>query len=47
MDGVWGLVGGKVFLLEAAPTLALGIAAFLWLTDRRTRTLAPPQQNNG
>jgi nitrate/nitrite transporter NarK len=46
MDGVWGLGGWQwIFLLEAAPTLALGIAAFLWLTDRPEHApWLPPQQ---
>ena len=35
MDGVLGLGGWQwIFLLEAAPTLLLGFAAFFWLTDR-------------
>lgn len=35
MDGIWGLGGWQwIFLLEAAPTLLLGIASFYWLTDR-------------
>ena len=35
MDGIWGLGGWQwIFILEAAPTLLLGIASFYWLTDR-------------
>src|SRR5262249_48517567 len=35
MDGIWGLGGWQwIFLLEAAPAVLLGIAAFAWLTDR-------------
>jgi MFS family permease len=35
MDGVLGLGGWQwIFLLEAAPAILLGIAAFVWLTDR-------------
>ena len=35
MDGVLGLGGWQwIFLLEAAPAVLLGIAAFVWLTDR-------------
>jgi MFS family permease len=35
MDGIWGLGGWQwIFLLEAAPAILLGIAAFVWLTDR-------------
>ena len=35
MDGVWGLGGWQwIFILEAIPTLLLGVASFYWLTDR-------------
>jgi ACS family tartrate transporter-like MFS transporter len=35
MDGVLGIAGWQwVFLLEAAPAVLLGVAAFAWLTDR-------------
>jgi len=35
MDGVLGLGGWQwIFLLEAAPAVLLGIASFIWLTDR-------------
>ena len=35
MDGVLGLGGWQwIFILEAIPTLILGVAAFFWLTDR-------------
>jgi MFS transporter, ACS family, tartrate transporter len=35
MDGVLGLGGWQwIFLLEAGPTLLLGILSFFWLTDR-------------
>jgi ACS family tartrate transporter-like MFS transporter len=47
MDGVLGLGGWQwIFLLEAAPTLLLGVAAFVWLTDRPEHApwLQPQQQ---
>jgi MFS transporter, ACS family, tartrate transporter len=47
MDGVLGLGGWQwIFLLEAAPTLLLGIVAFVWLTDRPEHApwLLPQQQ---
>jgi D-galactonate transporter len=35
MDGIFGLGGWQwIFILEAVPTLALGILSFVWLTDR-------------
>ena len=35
MDGVLGLGGWQwIFLLEAAPAVLLGLASFIWLTDR-------------
>jgi ACS family tartrate transporter-like MFS transporter len=35
MDGVLGLGGWQwIFILEAAPAVLLGVAAFVWLTDR-------------
>jgi MFS family permease len=35
LDGVLGVAGWQwVFLLEAAPAVLLGIASFIWLTDR-------------
>ncbi len=48
MDGVLGLGGWQwIFLLEAAPTLLLGVTCFFWLTDRPEKAawLAPAQQN--
>jgi nitrate/nitrite transporter NarK len=46
MDGVLGLGGWQwIFLLEAAPTLALGVLAFFWLTDRPEHAAwLPPDQ---
>jgi MFS transporter, ACS family, tartrate transporter len=47
MDGFLGLGGWQwIFLLEAAPAVLLGIASFIWLTDRPEHAswLAPPQQ---
>src|SRR4249919_302997 len=47
MDGIWGLGGWQwIFLLEAAPALLLGVAAFGWLTDRpeHAKWLEPEQQ---
>ena len=47
MDGVLGLGGWQwIFLLEAAPAVLLGVAAFVWLTDRPEHAswLTPPQQ---
>ena len=47
MDGVLGLGGWQwIFLLEAAPTMVLGVMAFFWLTDRPEHALwlAPEQQ---
>jgi MFS transporter, ACS family, tartrate transporter len=38
MDGILGLGGWQwIFLLEAGPTMLLGIVAFAWLTDRPER----------
>ncbi len=35
MDGLMGLGGWQwIFILEAAPAVLLGLAAFIWLTDR-------------
>ncbi len=35
MDGIMGLGGWQwIFILEALPTLLLGVASFYWLTDR-------------
>src|SRR3954451_14699609 len=35
MDGIFGLGGWQwIFLLEALPTLVLGVLAYAWLTDR-------------
>jgi ACS family tartrate transporter-like MFS transporter len=35
LDGLWGLSGWKwMYLAEAAPTVALGVAVFFYLTDR-------------
>ncbi len=47
MDGILGLGGWQwIFLLEAAPAVLLGIAAFVWLTDRPEHAtwLAPEQR---
>ncbi len=47
MDGLLGLGGWQwIFLLEAAPAVLLGIAAFIWLTDRPEHAawLSPQQQ---
>jgi MFS family permease len=47
MDGVLGLGGWQwIFLLEAAPAVLLGIAAFVWLTDRPAHApwLTPAQK---
>ena len=47
MDGVLGLGGWQwIFLLEAGPTLLLGILTFVWLTDRPEHApwLEPQQQ---
>src|SRR6266481_8385197 len=47
MDGILGLGGWQwIFILEALPTIVLGILAFIWLTDRpeHARWLAPEQQ---
>jgi ACS family tartrate transporter-like MFS transporter len=47
MDGVLGLGGWQwVFLLEAAPAVLLGIACFVWLTDRpeHAHWLTPAQK---
>lgn len=47
MDGVLGLGGWQwIFLLEAAPTLLLGLVTFFWLTDRPEHAswLAPEQR---
>jgi MFS transporter, ACS family, tartrate transporter len=47
MDGVLGLGGWQwIFVLEAVPTILLGIVTFIWLTDRPEQAswLAPAQQ---
>ena len=47
MDGIWDLGGWQwILILEAIPTLFLGVAAFVWLTDRPEHApwLAPRQQ---
>jgi len=47
MDGVLGLGGWQwIFLLEAAPAVLLGIAAFVWLTDQPAHAswLTPTQK---
>src|SRR5690348_14913582 len=47
MDGLLGLGGWQwIFILEALPGILLGIAAFVWLTDRpqHARWLAPGQR---
>ncbi len=46
MDGVLGLGGWQwIFILEAVPTLLLGVASFYWLTDRPEHApWLPPQQ---
>ena len=48
MDGLLGLGGWQwIFLLEAAPAVLLGIASFVWLTDRPEHAtwLTPEQQS--
>src|SRR6516164_9340269 len=48
MDGLLGLGGWQwIFLLEAAPAVLLGIAAFIWLTDRPAHAswLTPAQRD--
>ena len=48
MDGLLGLGGWQwIFLLEAAPTILLGVVAFVWLTDRPEHAawLAADQQS--
>ncbi len=47
MDGLLGLGGWQwIFILEAVPTLLLGLVAYVWLTDRpqHARWLAPEHQ---
>ena len=47
MDGALGLAGWQwIFLIEAAPAVLLGVAAFVWLTDRPQHAawLTPEQQ---
>ncbi len=46
MNGVLGLGGWQwIFILEAVPTLLLGVASFYWLTDRPEHaSWLPPQQ---
>jgi ACS family tartrate transporter-like MFS transporter len=47
MDGVLGLGGWQwIFILEAIPTVLLGIGAFVWLTDKPEHAtwLTPPQK---
>jgi MFS transporter, ACS family, tartrate transporter len=47
MDGVMGLGGWQwIFIMEAIPTLFLGVLAFFWLTDRPEHApwLAPEHQ---
>jgi D-galactonate transporter len=47
MDGICGLGGWQwIFLLEAAPAVLLGVAAFAWLTDRPEHAtwLSPDQR---
>lgn len=46
MDGVLGLGGWqRIFITEAVPTLFLGVAAFVWLTDRpENAPWLPPEQ---
>ena len=47
MDGMLGLGGWQwIFIIEAAPAVLLGFAAFFWLTDRPERAswLAPEQR---
>jgi MFS transporter, ACS family, tartrate transporter len=47
MDGIMGLGGWQwIFILEAIPTLVLGIVAFTYLTDRpeHAKWLAPEQK---
>src|SRR3954469_3436811 len=47
MDGILGLGGWQwIFILEAAPTILLGIVCYAWLTDRPEHAawLTPEQQ---
>jgi len=47
MDGMLGLGGWQwIFIIEAAPAVVLGIAAFAWLTDRPQHAawLSPEQR---
>jgi MFS transporter, ACS family, tartrate transporter len=47
MDGLLGLGGWQwIFILEALPAVLLGLAAYVWLTDRpeHARWLAPEQR---
>jgi MFS family permease len=47
MDGVLGLGGWQwIFILEALPAILLGVASYVWLTDRpeHARWLTPEQQ---
>src|SRR6516162_2359308 len=47
LDGLWGLRGWQcMYILEAIPTVLIGIAAFFYLTDRpeKARWLTPEQQ---
>lgn len=47
MDGIMGLGGWQwIFILEAIPTLVLGLMAYFWLTDHPENAawLAPAQQ---
>jgi ACS family tartrate transporter-like MFS transporter len=47
MDGILGLGGWQwIFILEAIPTIVLGVLAYAWLTDRPEHAswLAPEQQ---
>ena len=49
MDGVLGLGGWQwIFILEAVPAMLLGVAAFVWLTDRPEHaTWLTPEQRSG
>ena len=38
LDGLWGLHGWQVmYILEAIPTVLIGVVVFFYLTDRRPR----------
>ena len=48
LNGAFGIAGWQwLFIMEAVPTVLLGIAAYVWLTDRpaHARWLTPEQRN--